>query len=347
VDRMSISLALAFMLLHSVWAQESIDVFVSGEGGYHTYRIPALVVSDKGTLLAFCEGRKTSASDAGDIDLLLKRSMDEGATWTDSQIVHEEGGDAEITIGNPCPMVDSSTDTVHLLFTRNNQRVFYTSSQDDGNTWAEPREITEAFRGFNFPWTRVGTGPGHGLRLKSGRLLAPIWLNERIRFNYRSAVVYSDDNGATWLAGGLVGPEVPDTNECMAVAMPDESVYLNMRATDTRSRSVAQSTDGGETWSTPVTDEGLFDPVCQASVLRVGERVFFTNPSGPGRANLLVRESDDGAKTWRILRIIHEGPSAYSDLAISRDGETVFCLYECGATGPYEYLRLQSISLAE
>jgi len=334
------------VLLGPAWTQEYSDVFVSGEGGYHTYRIPAIVVTSDGTLLAFCEGRKTSSNDAGDIDLLLKRSSDGGVTWSETRVVHEEGGDAEITIGNPCPIVDTKTDTIHLLFTCNNERAFRTSSRDDGVTWSEPREITEVLGGFDFPWTRVGTGTGHGLQLASGRLLVPIWLNERIRYNYRSAAIYSNDNGATWRAGGLVGPEVADTNECMAVEMPDGTVYLTMRATDTHVRTVASSEDGGETWSTPVRDEGLPDSVCQASVLGLGGRVLFANPSGPGRANFMVRVSDDGAKTWRNLRVIHEGPAAYSDLALTQTGE-LLCLYEGGTTKPYERIRLFRMNVLE
>ena len=79
------------------------DVFISGTDGYHTYRIPAIVTTPEGTLLAFCEGRKTSRSDHGDLDLVLRRSTDGGTTWAPMQIVYEEGGDARVTIGNPCP----------------------------------------------------------------------------------------------------------------------------------------------------------------------------------------------------------------------------------------------------
>ncbi len=334
-----ICLIVLFGALTSASGQEYTDVFVSGQGGYHTYRIPALAVTSDGTLLAFCEGRKTSASDAGDIDLLLKRSNDNGATWTEQQIVYEEGGDAEITIGNPCPIVDTTQQTVHLLFTRNNERVFHTMSTDDGNTWSAPREITEALHAFDFPWTRVGTGPGHGIQLKSGRLMVPLWLNERIRYNYRSAVLYSGDHGETWYAGGLVGPEVPDTNECMAAQLSDGTVYLNMRARDVHTRTFARSNDDGLTWSTPVPDPSLPDPVCQASVLAVNNRMLFTNPSGPGRANLMLRACDDGAKTWHEAQVLHRGPAAYSDLALSSSGD-ILCLYECGAHGPYERIRL-------
>jgi sialidase-1 len=160
------------------------NVFVSGADGYHTYRIPALVVTNNGTVLAFCEGRKSGSGDAGDIDLLVRRSLDDGKTWEGPQIVHEEGGTAGITIGNPCPIVDRKTGTVHLLFCRNNRRAFVTRSTNDGGTWTKPSEISPAARGLPFDWKRLGTGPGHGIQLREGRhegrLVAPIWLNTAI-----------------------------------------------------------------------------------------------------------------------------------------------------------------------
>jgi sialidase-1 len=79
------------------------DVFVAGQGGYHIYRIPALIVTSNLTLLAFCEGRKHSRSDTGDIDLLLKRSTDCGKIWSEPQVVWDDGPN---TCGNPCPVVD-------------------------------------------------------------------------------------------------------------------------------------------------------------------------------------------------------------------------------------------------
>jgi len=94
---------------------EPVPLFVAGEGGYHTYRIPAIVVSARGAMLAFCEGRKTSARDDGDIDLLVRRSLDGGRTWQPVQLVHEEGGDQPITVGNPCP-IPAADGTIHLLF---------------------------------------------------------------------------------------------------------------------------------------------------------------------------------------------------------------------------------------
>lgn len=325
-----------------------MDIFVGGEGGYHTYRIPAMVVTTQGTVLAFCEGRKTSRSDAGDIDLLLRRSTDGGRTWGPAQLVHEEGGDAPITIGNPCPVVDTRDGRVHLLFSRNNARAFHMVSIDDGESFSEPVEITQALQDVPFPWTRLGIGPGHGLVLESGRLVIPLWLNERIRVNYRSTILFSDDRGATWRAGGLMGGEVPDTNECMAVEMADGMLYLNMRARGISQRVTAVSHDAGMTWTEPRLDDGLPGPECQAAVLRLGDggHVLFSGPAGPGRVNMTLGLSADGGKTWLHAREIMPGPSAYSDLAETADGR-ILCLFERGDEIYSERITLMEFTRAE
>ncbi|MFH1730966.1 MAG: sialidase family protein, partial [Planctomycetota bacterium] len=149
----------------------TVDLFTSGGGGYHTYRIPAIVLTRDNTLLAFCEGRKNGGGDAGDIDLMLRRSTDNGETWEEMQLVHEEGDGAPITIGNPCPVVDRDTGTVWLPFCRNNDRVFVTRSTDDGKTWAEPLEITRDVKKPEWEW--YATGPGHGIQLAGGRMVIP------------------------------------------------------------------------------------------------------------------------------------------------------------------------------
>lgn len=152
-------------------AVEEVDVFLRRTEGYHTYRIPGIVLSSKNALLAFCEGRKVGSSDAGDIDLVLRRSTDGGKTWGPLQLVYEEGGTAEITIGNPCPVVDRSTGTIWLPFCRNNERVFITKSTDDGLTWDKPAEISDHVTKPDWRW--YATGPGHGIQLTSGRLVVP------------------------------------------------------------------------------------------------------------------------------------------------------------------------------
>lgn len=131
-----------------------MEVFRAGEGGYHTYRIPALIVTGKGTLLAFCEGRKNSASDTGDIDILLRRSFDGGKTWSPVEKIADKGED---TIGNPAPVVERKTGAIFLLLTSNPgpaterqisagsyraaRAVWVMRSKDDGATWTRPRRL--------------------------------------------------------------------------------------------------------------------------------------------------------------------------------------------------------------
>ena len=320
-------------------------LFVAGKDGCHTYRIPALARTNKGTLLAFCEGRRKSAADHGDIGLVLKRSFDNGETWSDMQVVH---GDGEHTIGNPCPVVDTTTGTVWLLFCRDNDRVLVTHSDDDGATWAAPMEITKDVK---LPdWTWYATGPCHGVQLKSGRLLIPC--DHRVRSEGRvmySHVIYSDDHGATWkLAGSL--PK--GTDECVAVETADGSVYLNMRSYAGRNRrAVAWSRDGGDSWSPVQLDETLVEPVCQASAVRYTQaqehdknRVLFSNPASTSRLNMVVRVSYDECKAWGDGQVLWPGPSAYSDLCVAAD-MSICCLYERGDEHAYETITFARFGL--
>ncbi len=320
------------------------DVFVGGEDGYHTYRIPALVVTNNGTVLAFCEARKNSDRDQGDIDLALKRSVDGGKTWGALQLVHEDGGNAPITIGNPCPIIIHDSDTIHLLFTRNNKRLFYTRSTDEGRHWAAPEERTPVLKGVNFPWLRIGAGPGHGIQLRNERLIVPLWYCDAEprakEKRYRAGIVYSDDEGTTWQPGGLVPETIPRLNECTVIERSDGSLLLNMRAYKAGYRATAESNDGGETWSEPTLDPHLPDPTCQGSILRLRNgNVLFTNIPGAERAGLSVRLSEDEGKSWKHTRLLEAGPSAYSDLAQRADGR-ILCLFEWGTTRYNEQISL-------
>jgi hypothetical protein len=338
------------------------DLFTRGQGGYHTYRIPAIVVSNTGTVLAFCEGRKHSSSDTGDIDLLLRRSEDNGVTWSDQQVVWDDGAN---TCGNPAPVVDRETGTVWLLSTWNRgadreheiidgtsadtRRVFVLSSDDDGKTWSAPREITADVKQAD--WTWYATGPGAGIQLEhgaqSGRLIIPCDHIERDSKHYYSHVIYSDDHGATWQRGGRT-PE-HQVNECQVVELSDGRLLLNMRNYD-RSKShrqIAFSGDGGMTWEDQQFDEALPEPICQASIRRAGTAIVFSNPAHPKeRVNMTLRASFDEGKSWTSSRVLHEGPSAYSDLAVLPDGR-VACLYEAGEKSPYESIVLAAIPMRE
>ena len=326
-------------------------LFVSGELGYHTYRIPALAVTKSGAVLAFCEGRQGSGGDSGNIDLLVRRSEDNGATWLEQQVIWDDAGN---TCGNPAPVVDQETGTIWLLSTWNlgedrepqiiaqeskdTRRVFVIHSEDDGKTWSEPREITVDTKLPN--WTWYATGPGAGIQLRhgghAGRLVIPCDHIEAETKHYYSHVIYSDDHGATWQLGGTT-PE-HQVNECEVVELSDGRLLLNMRNYDRskHSRQVAFSDDGGLTWTDQHFDEALPEPICQASIRRAGGAILFSNPASPdARVNMTVRASYGEGATWAGKYVLHEGPSAYSDLAALHDG-TLACFYEAGAEKPYE-----------
>lgn len=306
-------------------------VFESGEQGYHTFRIPAVVKTKENTLLAFCEGRKSGRGDAGDIDMVLKRSTDGGKTWGPLELVYEEGNDQPITIGNPAPVVDQSTGVIWLPFCRNNDRVFITSSSDDGKTWSKPTEITKDVKADD--WTWYATGPVHGIQLTTGkhkgRLLIPC--DHRVEkgpweHKGRSHMIYSDDHGKTWQRGE---PTDWAMNECTVAELADGEILLNMRSYRKRGcRAVAFSKDGGETWSECEDASSLPEPVCQGSLLLHGDTYFFCNPaSSKGRHHLTLRSSEDG-KTWNKGLLICEGSSAYSDLVSLTKDEGIGVLYE-------------------
>lgn len=336
---------------------EPVVVYREGEGDYASYRIPALVATPAGTLLAFCEGRVGGRGDAGNIDLLMRRSTDGGGTWGPVHVVVDDGGR---TCGNPVPVVDRTTGRIVLVLTKNEgdanegrilrgeappRTVWVTHSDDDGQSWAPPREISDAVRQPDFRW--YATGPGHGIQLDSGRIVVSANHSKGPDHGeWFSHVIYSDDGGAAWHLGGITGPRC---NESTVAELSDGRLYLNMRSYHgINRRHVAYSRDGGETWSPPEPDDALIEPVCQASVLRLSgapDRLLFSNPASTSRERLTVRMSADGGTSWPWARVLHEGPAAYSDLA-QLDTETAACLYEAGDESPYETIRFARFPLA-
>ena len=343
---------------------EKIDLFEGGKGGFQSYRIPGVVATPKGTLLAYCEARSDKVADWGEIEVHLRGSTDGGKTWAPAhKIAHDGqriegnprkavGGEHEQTVNNPVAIVDRSG-VIHFLYCINYARCFYMQSQDDGLTFSAPVEITAAFDAFRpeCPWNVLATGPGHGIQLKSGRLVVPVWLaygkKPGDHAPSMTGTIYSDDSGKTWKAGQVVLPNEGaflNPNEASVAELSDGSVMLNARTNAKRNRRlVSMSPDGSTRWTTPTFNEALWDPMCMGSLISLPQEkgvLLFSNPHSlkrdangaevPGRGdrvNLSVKLSRDDGATWPINKTLEAGPSAYSDLTVLPDG-TIICFYE-------------------
>jgi sialidase-1 len=361
--------SLAILCSASAADLQQQDIFVAGENGYHTYRIPSLIPTKKGALLAFCEGRKESKSDTGNIDIVLRRSTDNGTTWSPQQVIWDDGPN---TCGNPCPVVDQKTGTIWLLLTHNlgedheseiktkkahgTRTVWISKSTDDGRHWSQPADITASVKDPNWNW--YATGPGVGIQIQrglhKGRLVVPCDYTQLMTSpvsDYGSHVIFSDDHGKTWQIGGMVHPGM---NECQVVELsePTGALLLSMRNHPKGSnRAQAVSVDGGATWSEPDRHSQLIDPTCQASILRYDwparkhpGRILFSNPASERRENMTVRVSGDDGKTWPMARALYEKNSAYSCLAVLKD-KRIGCLYERGEQNAYERITFARFSI--
>jgi sialidase-1 len=335
-----------------------VDVFEAGKDGYHTFRIPSLIASPRGTLIAICEGRKHGRGDSGDIDLVMKRSFDNGATWTPMQVIDD---DSENTTGNPTLVIERKSGTIFLLLTRNpgnyresdivdgltvtSRTVWLMKSGDDGASWSKPVEITRSVKKPEWRW--YATGPGVGIQLKNGRLVVPCNHSEAGTRVSRSHIIYSDDLGKSWKLGGIAGPH---TNESQVAERTGGTLLWNMRNARVEpqyyTRAVAESKDGGLTWSAVGHDPMLIEPICQASILSYpkADLMLFSNPASLKREKLTVRLSKDGGRTWPIAKLIHEKAAAYSSLGVLKD-EAIGLLYESGEKEAYERITFARFTL--
>lgn len=196
-------------------------------------------------------------------------------------------------------------------------------------------------------WGWYATGPGHGIQLSSGRLVVPCDHRDKSKaedrawkLSGRSRVIYSDDHGRTWRLGGVTEQRM---NECEVVELADKSLLLSMRNHFGNSlRAFATSTDAGLTWSKAKHHQQVYCPTCQSSMHRYSLEpenvILYSGPGGPGRSRMTIRLSKNEGKTWPVAKVLFEGSSAYSDLAVLPDG-TIGCLYERDDYGKITFAR--------
>lgn len=352
--------AAAFLPHLSAGEPEFSDVFISGKDGYKSIRIPSVVTTKEGAVLAFAEGRAANADQAAN-DLLLRRSLDGGRTWTATQLVADDGDNS---LNNPCAVIVRETGRVLVMFQSYPAGLSESSgeiepglegtrivrnllvwSDDDGETWSPPLDVTSTTKRPGHV-TTVASGPGIGIQLATGehagRVIIPF--NEGPFGLWSVFAVISDDQGKTWRIGEIApggflmndkGGGKSTVGEVQMVERVDGSVLLNSRQSGGRAvRKKAVSRDGGETWSTIVDDEALRDPGCQASIFRYAEsaadaagRILFSGPDSTKREAGTVYLSRDGGHSWPVKKLLHAGSFGYSVLTAAPDG-TIGCLFE-------------------
>ncbi|MGW0905887.1 exo-alpha-sialidase [Streptomyces sp. NPDC002853] len=341
----------------------------SQDPGYACYRIPAVVKTVKGTLLAFAEGRVNDCSDAGDIDIVVKRSHDGGRTWSPLQVVNEGAGD---THGNPAPIVDRRTGRIVLAETYNTGRTdgqncaipcdrtpHMQYSDDDGRSWSAPRDLSDQIlpKDWN-SW--YATGPVHGLQVTRGRHAGRLvftantetWDGSRVTANH-AALIVSDDGGDNWKIGAKDSYPIAQDgtfrqkpSEMTITERPDGELYVSGReqdGTDLGHRTHTVSRDGGDSFVAPFKAiPDLYTPQVQGSTLQFGKRMLLACPGDPDRRRTMqIRSSYDGGRTWDSVdrgTTVTTDWSGYSDM-VRADGEHVGLMYEGGAVDARDEIR--------
>ncbi|MBC7233587.1 MAG: exo-alpha-sialidase [Chloroflexi bacterium] len=344
---------LAFGLIGLFWNPQWTEgveyrrLFVPGEEPGRGYRIPAMIVLPGDVLIAFAESRLDPMSDLLDINLVMKRSLDGGHTWSALQVVQDMGNH---TVHSPCPVFDRDTQTVWLPFCVDYKRLFMITSTDYGVTWSTPRDLSQELGLPEGTWCH--NGPGNGIQMSTGRLVIPTCLGQ-------ARILYSDDHGVTWKISEPMTPkkvgtqilEVGIGTEPQVFERVDGALCANLRYKRGKYRIVTCSHDGGETWEPWSFQEDLPDPGTQASIMRftsekegMKNRLLFSAPGAPYRGEFTIRLSYDEGKTWPVSKLVYEGAAGYSQLAVLSD-YSILALFETGKYDLRESITLIRVDL--
>ncbi len=325
-------------------------LFVSGTENVHTFRIPAMVTTTSGTLIAATDARIDNSGDlggTGNIDIVYKRSTDNGKTWSEMLTAADFPG---VEGASDCSMiVDRETDEIFMFYnyadeTDNFQHPHMIKSSDDGLSWSEYRNLNNDLYSFFWSWAFVTSG--RGIQTSNGGLRHVINVVQGIP---KGAVIFgSDDHGETWFS--VKNPIASNSDESKLVELNDGSLMMNCRQTTEHNRLIGQTTDDGDTWYNVHYDNDLIEPRCNASIIRytlesegfAKDRLLFSNPaSTTARENMTVKISYDEGETWNDGKTVFPGSAAYSSLTILEDN-TIGLLYEAK---DYKEIRFARFSL--
>ena len=341
-----------------------------GDDNVHTYRIPGLATTPKGTLIAVFDVRHKSAGDLpGDIDVGMMRSTDNGSTWSRMQTILDFDASQPDSqgngVGDPAVLVDRKTGYILVagLWSKGNHgwngsgaglapeetgQLVLTRSTDDGRTWTKPINITQKIAGRDRKWRLCFQGPGKGIQLQDGKLVFAAQFRDP-EGRAHSCFIYSSDGGDTWKISPPAIPTQPQTSEAQIVKLQDGGLLLTMRdESHSGKRAWARFDWKGDLskgkWSEPWFT--VPDPTCMASLIRHPKGLLlFSNPNSEReRKALTIRTSNDGGKTWSAGRLLDLRPCAYSCMTVLRDG-SIGILYECGDKSNIETLTFARFTL--
>ncbi|MGS0690382.1 exo-alpha-sialidase [Shewanella sp. 0m-4] len=345
-----------------------------GDDGMSHYRIPSMVQSADGSILAFIEGRPSGGDpgQVGQINISLKRSIDNGRSWLPVQIIHQ---DPAFDYSDPRPFVDKSTNTVYVFYVQwpdlcaqngncvapgDANYLYYKKSIDNGLTWSAAVDVTSQVK--DPTWRSINPGPGQGIQLQwqtsaqgehNGRMIFPAIVRAGNSLFY-VATVFSDDNGLTWHKGEFTPVSGP--TEADMVELNDGTLLLSARndggAAGTRYHFLSH--DGGITWTQTSHDLAVSKVdigLTRFSAIRAGnaeDLIIATAPigttSGPNRNNLGIWVStDEGTNFGTPYQLVY-GMSAYSDVVRLNDG-SIGVIYEATGSTLLKFLNFELSSL--
>ncbi len=347
-----------FASFNTSFCQNRIPVFVSGTYGYKSYRIPAIVSTPDGSLVAFAEGRVEGGGDFGNIDIVMRKSKDKGKTWSRLQVVVDADS---LQAGNCAPVVDTNDPAyprgrIFLFYNTGNnsegevrkgnglREVLYKTSTDNGATWSDAVNITTQVHRpkqpqmnplYNFPedWRSYANTPGHAMQFQNGKYKGRIFVAanhssgnpQPHSMDYEAHGYYTDDHGKTFHLSNTIN--MPGSNESTATELSHDKLMMNSRNErgDVRARIVSISSDGGAKWDTTYFDKTLIDPVNEGSLLTVGQEkgkniIAFCNAADTKRRDsLTLRISYDDGKNWKQSFLVDKSPNKKGDYTCYSD----------------------------
>lgn len=346
-----VSILCMFMLMaHTAWAQEAVSVFKSGDDGYKSYRIPAIVAFSEKKIIAIAEGRVHNAGDFGDIDIVMKTSEDGGKSWSALSKVVDVGN---LQAGNPAPVIDlqdprypqgrlfifynvGNNHEGEVRKGNGNRTVWYVASTDQGKTWGAPVDITTQVHRPNKPelnpewnfsddWRSYANTPGHAMQFTEGPYKGRIFVAANhsagdpkpAAKDYQAHGFFTDDHGDSFKLGETVS--YLGSNESTAAELSGGRLMMNSRNQQGNelARIVSLSSDGGASWDTTYVDHKLPDPVNQGSILTIGKKkgkniLAFSNAADQKhRDNLTLRISFDDGASWAKSIVVDKSKDGY------------------------------------